>query len=228
MRDCWSKGQCWFERLQVDSAKVFGKKPDKQKEMSIFGMIKDAFRSKVKYLRETTCVALCELGVEARMEMRRWVAEEAIGGGVSQGVIDIPEGPIRWINAKIVARAGGHGETAQSEYFQYGVPDPRIGPNTPNVRIKIAPVRSLPVVGKVVDLRWKGKDLGLRIIDRMSSDISLKQLTIDRWSLPINIKAHNDYRCWTIEPPFDSSLTAEKWSCYQAIARHLLAEWTVE
>ncbi len=44
MRDCWFKAKCWFDRLQVDSANVFGKKPEKI-EMSIFGKVKEAFRS---------------------------------------------------------------------------------------------------------------------------------------------------------------------------------------
>jgi hypothetical protein len=220
MKDCWAKAHCWFERLKADSAKVLGKKPE-MKELSIFGKVKAAFRRSVDYHKEEFCRALCELGINAQIGIRDCAAEADIGRGHSNGIIDIPQGPIRWINYKTLGT--GIGED-QPEYIQLGVPDPRLRPDAPDIE-------SFKLVGKAGDLRWKGNDAGLRIIDRMSCDISLNQLVIKSGVLPIRINAYGDFRCWTINHNFyrgDFSLTAENWSCYQAIARHLLAEWTVE
>jgi hypothetical protein len=94
--------------------------------------------------------------------------------------------------------------------------------------MRFARVRSFPLFGEALDLRWKGKDLGLRIIDRMNNDISLKQLLMKSDVLPIHINAYGGYRCWTIQHYPSPLPEAEQWRCYQAIARHLLAEWTTE
>lgn len=243
MRDYWSKGQCWFERLQVNSVKVFEKEPG-TKATNVFGAkdilrthnkseilwyaVKEFFRTLPDSERTELCRALRELGINAQLEIKGWVAEANIGMGKSIGVIDILEGPIRWVNQK---RSFSQGFLFSCEgppnYIQFGIPDPRLRPVASDMQIQIESERSFKLVGNIVDLGWKGKGSALRVIDRMSRDISLKQLIIESCVLPIYINAYGNYRCWIIETRY-STPTKENWSCYQAIARHLLAEWTVE
>jgi len=85
-------------------------------------------------------------------------------------------------------------------------------------------VKSFPLVGQVVDLRWKGEDFGLGIIGRLNGDVSIKHAVMR--SDDVGIYAHGDRRCWIISREFGGVPLRRLWSCYQAIARHLLAEWS--
>ena len=60
-------------------------------------------------------------------------------------------------------------------------------------KIKSVRIKSPPLVGKVVDLRWEGEDLGLGIIDRLNGDISIKQRVV--MSQDVTICAVPDHRC---------------------------------
>jgi len=107
------------------------------------------------------------------------------------------------------------------------VPDPRLGPYSLVCKIKSVRVKDYPVLGKVVDLHWKGKDSDLGIISRLNSDISIRDPIMR--SDDVLIRARGDHRCWIISTKTRDVLDApseEMWSCYQAIARHLLAEWS--
>ena len=180
--------------------------------------------------KDEICARLRSLGIDAQMaEPNR--DEEKIGGKGSFGIIDIREGPIRWVN---VGRIGGDVDpvSGQLYYTDYGVPDPRLGRNIPRRRttplkpleIHSVSKRSLLFLGKAIDLQWEGRDYGLGIVGRLNSDISIKQPIME--SGDVTIRTYRIHRCWIITVETRDGPSRELWSCYQAIADHLLAEWS--
>ena len=184
----------------------------------VFFEIKEVFRDKT---RDGICAGLRMCGIDARMAVRGQVEEEVAGEG-SLGIIHVPDGPIRWINVRKERHGSGQSSTTYY-YTEYGVPDSRLGLDSPKAQIQTVRVKSLPIVGKVVDLRWKGGDSDLGIIGRLNSDDQLKQPIME--SRDVTITAIRDYRCWIMSTQTRDVPSGELWNCYQAIAQHLLAEW---
>jgi hypothetical protein len=123
----------------------------------------------------------------------------------------------------IVSKTGSSPGSGPSDYFtHYGVPDARVVFGKPAVGIKSACKKNFPLVGRVVDLQWKGNDFGLGIIERLNNDILIKDLILG--SSDVNIYGHRFHQCWTMSTEW-SGVSLELWNCYQAIAHHLLAEW---
>jgi len=195
--------------------------------MVFFDEVIEAFEDKK---RNDICAHLRSLGIDAQIA-ERGRAEEKIGGKGSLGIIDIREGPIRWVN---VGRIGGDVDpvSGQLYYTDYGVPDPRLGKNIPHRRIKpLKPLeihsvskRSLLFLGKAIDLQWEGRDYGLGIVGCLNSDISIKQPIME--SGDVTIHTYRIHRCWIITVETRDGPSRKLWSCYQAIADHLLAEWS--
>ena len=74
---------------------------------------------------------------------------------------------IAWLNIRKVPELPGFP-------IDYVVPDPNVDPEFPKVIIRTLRVKAFPLFGEVIDLRWKGEDFGLGIIDRLNSDISIR------------------------------------------------------
>jgi len=185
--------------------------------MDFFRNIRETFRD---HARDDICAGLQRLGIDAQMAPRRG-PEERVGGSGFLGVIDITEGPIRWVNVRKVTHSGGpEGGGGTDYYTEYGVPDSRLGPNSPKPQIKTVRMKTFPLFGKVVDLHWKGKDFGLEIISRLNSDTSLKDPIMR--SRDVTIRAHGDHSCWIISTETRDIPSGDAWNCYQAIAQHLL------
>jgi hypothetical protein len=190
---------------------------------NLFLNIKEFCRDKT---RDEICAHLQALGIDARM-VERGGPEENIERTFglrekSLGLIHIPEGPIRWVN---VWKRGGGEHEKDHYYTDCGVPDARLPSDSPRIRINVIRKKTVPLVGKVVDLCWGGNDLGLGIINRLNSDDQLRHTIMG--SHDVAIKGIGDYGCWIIsaEQKYEG-LSPWLWSCYQAIARHLLAEWS--
>jgi len=190
--------------------------------MGFFGTLKEKLRDKT---RDRLCAALCAMGIDARLAERGRV-EEKIGGGSSLGVIDVPEGPIRWVNVRTVTTGGGgpYGGSSTSYYTDYGVPDPRLEPDSQEPFMHSARKKTFPVFGQVVDVQWEGEDWGTGVIDRLNSDHQLKHPIME--SHDVTIEAIGDYGCWIISTKTCDIPSEELLSCYQTIAQHLLAEWS--
>ena len=62
--------------------------------MSFLSRVRERFREKT---RESFCAHLQSLGIDVHMA-ERGRAEEKIGNAGSLGLIDVAEGPIRWVN----------------------------------------------------------------------------------------------------------------------------------
>ena len=191
--------------------------------MGFFGKIRETFRN---HARDNICAGLQTLGIDAQMAERDR-AEEKIGGKGSLGIIHIPEGTIRWINVRTETHSTGqYGGGGFDYYTEYGVPDPKLGFDSPWLRIKSTRVKKPPILGEVVDLRWWGEDFGFGIVSRLNSDVQLKQPLME--SRDVTIEAHGEHRCWIISTKTRDVPSEELWNCYQKIARHLLADWSTE
>jgi hypothetical protein len=179
--------------------------------------------------RDNICAGLCALGVDAYTAGDcRLVEVYSFGDSTDlyegEG-INIREGPIRWVSI-VGATLGGLFDTPVSHdphMVAYGVPDPRLEPNAPKVQIKSVRVKGVPGVGKAVDLHWRGNDFGLGIINRLNSDVLLKDPITN--SHDVKISAHACYGYWIISTDKMRPPSQELWNCYQSIAQHLLAEW---
>ena len=191
--------------------------------MSFFRKVRQAFQNKP---REEFCAHLQSLGIDASLA-ERGRDEEKIGGGNSLGIIDIADGPIRWVNVLIE-----HGEETSWCNIEYSVPDPKIE-GLPEMRIESIRVKTFPIFGGVIDLLWKGEDSGLGIISRLNGDTSIKHpimtsmhptgLLQVKLGLDLRIRAYRENLCWILSPSTGDVPSREVWGCYQAIARHLLA-----
>jgi len=149
--------------------------------------------------------------------------EEEIGIGSSL-LIDILEGPIRWVNVrKETTSSGQPGGESTSYYTDYGIPDFRLGPDLSRLRIHSVRIKTFPLIGKVIDLQWKGKDYGLGIIGHLSSDDSIKPPMMR--GRDVKISTNSDHRCWILSTKTWQAPSKELWECYQTIGRHLVAEW---
>lgn len=179
-----------------------------------YSTLKETYRDKT---RDDICDHLQSLGIDAQMVERSRAEEKIECGGYNKslGMIVISKGPIRWIN--VVKRSVGQDVTY---VVKYGVPDPILGPNSPEPSIRSV----IDSSKEVLDLKWEGKDSG-GIVNRLNNDILLKQTIIMMRRLEVNIRAHSDHGCWIISTNTGAQLSVELWNCNQRIARHLLAEW---
>ena len=187
--------------------------------------IEETFRD---HTRGDICASLQRWGIDAQMAPRGRPEEEVYTKGSprmgSLGIIHIPEGPIRWVNVRKETHSRGELGSVTYYYTEYGVPDPRLGPNSPGARIETVRVKASPLFGRVVDLRWKGWGSDLGIISRLNSDNQLKQPLMK--SGGVLIRSIRDYGCWIILPEMHGIPSEELWNCYQVIAQHLLADWS--
>ena len=200
----------------------------------MFGKLKKRFRD---HARDEVCAALEALGIQVQMALRGRSEEEITSGrGESLGVIDVATGPIRWVGVKKEYEWWGGGESGDRVgvwYMEYGVPDSRLGPTFPEVRIESQRVRRF-FVGKVVDVRFTGDDSGLGLIDRLAIDVSLRKPIMEFRRLELG--AYPAHHCWIISSAYVNkgfmlprmwkgrtvAPSPQQWNCYQAIARHLL------
>jgi len=185
---------------------------------------KDIFRDET---RDRVCEILQDMGINAKMS-ERGRPEESVGLRPyfkSLGMIEIAEGPIRWVN--VIRKKIAH----KTEYFlNYGVPDPRLDSASPKVLFKSEPERKLIIFGKISDLTWEGEDSGTGIIDRIKSDGSLKE-TIIKSKVVFTITAYGKGGYWIISSSYSELLVSpthfpseQEWSSCQMIAHHLLAD----
>lgn len=165
--------------------------------------------------RDAVCKSLLKLGLDVR-PARRGRAEEKTGEG-SLGLIDIPGETVEWANVRRVTTSG----SGVSYRTDFGVPDPKLSPDFPDVRIRSVYKKTFPMFGRVIDLHWKGEDFGLGIISRLNSDSSIKEPILS--GTGVIIRSHGRYGCWTISTDTLTIPSPALWSCYRTVALHLLA-----
>ena len=186
------------------------------------------------------CSHLCEIGIDAKYEARIR-SEERIGirkilGFIditeSLGIIDILEGPIQWVNvrrgANLQVKFTYTYKDTYTYYLDYAIPDDRLGPNSPKVKIHSKLVQKY-FIGRAIDQHWKGKDYGLGIITQLNADATLKDPLIHFFKQGpyylFEIRTYPKYGCWILSHRTIANIPRELWDFYQRIAQHLLAEW---
>lgn len=194
--------------------------------MSLFSKVRERLRD---HTRDELCARLHALGIPAQMAERGRPEEKITSWrGSSKGVIDIASGPIRWVNIKKDTYGGGPVTLTTTGWdAEYGIPDSKIDTNFPVVRIETVLVKDLPVLGKVLNLGWKGNDVSLSVINRLTSDDSLRQLIFDFYEL--KIETYPKHGCWLLTVKGAPDPSEMHWNCYQTIASHLLAipKWEI-
>jgi len=142
----------------------------------------------------------------------------------SLGIIDIAEGPIRWINVirNEIPRPFVH-------ILEYGVPDTTLDSSSPKIQITSEPKHKFLIWGRVIDLKWNGEDAGVGLISRLNGDSVLKEATISS-RVNMTINSHANQVLWTISTNYDQFLSPPttipsvvEWQSCQAIAHQLLA-----
>ena len=186
--------------------------------MSFFRDLHETFRDKT---REALCRGLQNLRVGASMS-ERGREEEKIGGGGSLGLIDITEGPIRWVDV----REDGEPESLfrPIHYTDYGVPDQQIL-GSRSVSIESIRVKSSPLFGRVVGVDWKCNNPSYSaVISRLEEDLSLNRAIME--GLDVRIESYPDRTCWILSTYGGHAPSSELWHCLQTIAQHLLSDPT--
>jgi len=172
--------------------------------------------------RERVCAMLQAFGVEASLAPRGRREERCQDYSLiplddSEGLIDIQASVIRWVNV------WGHPPGDGGTVLDYGVPDvrplPRLEDYLSSVRVK-----NFPILGRVIDVRWKGDDHGTGIVNSLTADDAIKKaiMCIGGYGHDPYVWSCPEHGCWLMrEPIYD--ITTEKWDCFEKIAARLLA-----
>lgn len=162
--------------------------------------------------------------------MERGRAEEKVENSWYQrslGVIEIPDGPIKWIN--ILKRDGGK-DSPPMWWVVMGIPDDRSVSVHQETKIKTVRKKNFPLFGKVVDVTWKGSDGGTSLVDTLSVDVAIKTLAKNIGNLEIKSQT-NAFQGWTltVDRRFNGwswragTPTNQDWETVQKIADYILS-----
>ena len=179
---------------------------------------------------------LRDLGVEARLA--DWNEESGqLWPPRSQSheyrwLIDVADGPIRQVvihhsyEARVVPYDNDGEESSLA--IEFLVPDSRIGPEFPQINIRIVRVRSFPVFGKVTRVRWEDRSF-LAVGDQGQREVDIKN-AISSYGLAIPMLAVPAFLDWpcvyqlpsalqTASPPVSPQRsTSASWDTHYPIA----------
>lgn len=179
--------------------------------------MKERLRDKT---RDEITRALNELGIAATMA-ERGRPEEKIEDGWwnrSQGIIDLPAGPIRWINC---LKQDGSQYSPPQWWAVLGIPDERTFSDQQLVKIKTVRKKSIPLFGKVVDVTWQGEDRASRLLSAFANDPVVKAFV--KKTGDVEIKSHaGEFQGWTVQISGKFKATQQDWDLALRIAERLL------
>lgn len=171
--------------------------------------------------RDNLARHLNSIGIKADMAERGRVEEKIEKSWIerSLGIIDIPEGSIRWIN---IAKKDRSKDSPPHWRIIHGIPDDRPISKQQTFKIKTVRKKTFPLFGKVVDVRWEGEDYNIGLIDILSNDTSVKNTAIQLGNL--EVRSHTDkFQGWTVKVDRRIKPTHLHWETFQKIAEHLLS-----
>ena len=171
--------------------------------------------------RDELADALNSVGVKAEMA-ERGRAEEKVEGSWYQrslGIIDIPEGSIRWVN---ILKKDRSKHSGPRWWVVLGIPDERSISSHKEIKIKTVRKRTFPLFGKVVDVVWKGYDGNTGLVNTLSKDVPTKTLATRIGNLEVKSQA-NGLQGWTLTVDRRFSPTSQDWETVEKIAGYILS-----
>jgi hypothetical protein len=180
--------------------------------------MKEIFRDKT---RDKLAQNLNSLGIRAVLA-ERGRAEEKVENSWYQrslGIIDIPEGLVRWVN---ILKKDGSKNSPPQWWVILGIPDERPLSNHKAVDIKTIRKRAFPLFGKVVDVTWKGNDHHTGLTEVLSSDEAVKVLAKRIGNLAVHSYA-KEFQGWTLQVDRRFEPTSQDWATIQRIANYILS-----
>jgi hypothetical protein len=180
--------------------------------------MKEIFRDKT---RDNLAQNLSSLGIRADLAERGRVEEKIENSWYqrSLGVIDIPEGLVRWIN---ILKKDGSKNSPPQWWVVLCMPDKRPVPNHQAVDIKTIRKKTFPLFGKVVDVTWKGKEHGTGLAEVLSNDETVKNLAKKIGNLTVH-SYDKEFQGWTLQVDRRFEPTNQDWATIQKIANHILS-----
>ena len=170
-------------------------------------------------------ISLNELGIDVQYS-ETYQPEQVIGiddmfkTNKSLGLINIKDGPIRWINFKEARKSNGPGKDYHCTYnMHYGVPFTK-GSRTTKQRISAARLKRFFIFGQVARIHWKGEGWGRTVANQLNSDELMGQPAVMDGG--IELTCYPDHLCWIISTKEWRRPSEEQWSAYQALGRHLV------
>ena len=169
--------------------------------------------------------ALNALGIRAEMS-ERGRPEESVRRDLfrrSLGIVDLAEGPIRWVN---VVKQDGTRHSAPRWWFVYCVPDDspqdlRYLDIKRSIDIKASRQRSFPLFGKVVGVTLEGDDRGTGVIGALSADAKIAALA--KKAVNLVVAGYNEeFQGWTLQVERRQPPTREDWEALLIIVDCLL------
>ena len=180
--------------------------------------MKERLRDKT---RDELTLALHALGIDATMAERERPEEKIQNAWTnrSQGIIDVQEGSIRWVNC---LKQDGSQYSPPQWWTVFGLPDERPFSEQRAVKIKIVRSKSFPLFGKVVDVTWQGEDYATRLISVLANDPAVKSFV--KKTGDVEIESHAEgFQGWSVQVNGKFSPTQQNWDMVQRIAERLLS-----
>jgi len=139
--------------------------------------------------RDDLAYALNLFGVKAKMSDRGRPEEKVENSWYqrSLGVIDISEGPIRWIN---ILKRDRSKDSPPKWWVVMGIPDTIDISGSKEIKIKTVRKKNFPLFGKVVDVVWKGDSGSTGLGSTLSIDQDVKMLSERLGNM--EIKSHSN------------------------------------
>lgn len=137
----------------------------------------------------------------------------------SLGVIDIAEGPIKWIS---ILKRDRSKDSPPKWWVVMGIPFDGDGSAIQKIGIKTVRKKAFPLFGKVVDVIWKGDDGVSGLINILSQDTAIKELSKKIGNLEIKSQSEG-FQGWTLTSDRKFAPTSEDWETIQRIANHILS-----
>jgi hypothetical protein len=180
--------------------------------------VKEIFRDKS---RDRLAQNINSLGIRADLAERGRAEEKAENSWYqrSLGIIDIPDGLVRWIN---ILKKDASRNSPPLWWVILGIPDERPLSKHQAVDIKTIRKRAFPLFGKVVDVTWRGKDHHTGLADVLSNDEAVKSLA----KRIGNLAAHSyakEFQGWTLTVDRRFEPTSQDWDTIQKIANYILS-----
>ena len=179
--------------------------------------MKELLRDKT---RDKLAQNINSIGVNAILAERGRVEENIENSWYqrSLGVIDVPEGLVKWIN---ILKKDGSRDGPPRWWIILGVPDERPIPNHQAVSIKTIRKKTFPIFGKIIDVIWKGNDYGTGLVEVLSDDEATKALAKKIGNLTIHSYS-KEFQGWTFQVDRRFHPTKQNWETIQKIADYIL------